>query len=556
MQRNLKRLAAETYDLLIVGGGINGLAAAWDATLRGLKVALVEKSDFGGQTSSATLKIVHGGLRYLQHLDFVRMRESIRERSTLLRIAPHLVSPLPFLVPTYGHLLTGKEAMSAAMLINDLVSYDRNRGLPDSARQLPPARYLSKREALELAPGIAECGLTGGVIFHDGQMYNSERLTLAFALAAAERGADLANYTAAVRLLRQDRRVIGARVRDLETGAEFDVRAAVTANMTGPWSDLLIGLLERPDPPRRVVRSQGIQLVAPLLYPRVAVAVPSVYKDPDAILARGNRNFFITPWRGVSLIGTTDTVYEGDPDDFRITDRDLHAFIDEINQSLPGAQLRREQVPFAFGGLRPITEKNIDTGSKVARKYEIYDHAADLGVAGLFTVIGVKYTTCRLLAEKVVALAFRKLGRPAPAAVTAHTPLAGGRIARWDAFEREVVAAAPAGVSPKTMCHLAHSYGTAYGVMLDLVKAQPAAAARLPGSDEVIAAEVLHAVRAEAALHLTDVALRRTDLGSQGHPGRAALAACADLMARELGWTVAQCAAELAAAEQRFQFVA
>ncbi|MCX6905562.1 MAG: FAD-dependent oxidoreductase [Verrucomicrobia bacterium] len=150
-----------------------------------MKVALVEKADFGGQTSSATLKIVHGGLRYLQHLDFVRMRESIRERSTLLRIAPHLVSPLPFLVPTYGHLLTGKEAMSAAMLINDLVSYDRNRGLPDSARQLPPARYLSKREALELAPGIAECGLTGGVIFHDGQMYNSERLTLAFALAAA-----------------------------------------------------------------------------------------------------------------------------------------------------------------------------------------------------------------------------------------------------------------------------------------------------------------------------------------------------------------------------------
>ena len=554
MQRNLKRLAEETYDLLIVGGGINGLAAAWDATLRGLKVALVEKADFGGQTSSATLKIVHGGLRYLQHLDFVRMRESIRERSTLLRIAPHLVSPLPFLVPTYGHLLASKEALSAAMLINDLVSWDRNRGLPDPARQLPAGRYLSKRETLALAPGIAERGLTGGVIFHDGQMYNSERLTLAFALAAAERGADLANYVAAVRLLRQDRRVTGARVCDLETGAKFDVRAAVTANMTGPWSDLLIGLLDRPDPPRRVVRSKGIQIVAPLLYPRVAVAVPSTYKDPDAILARGNRNFFITPWRGVSLIGTTDTVYEGDPDDFRITGGDLRAFIDEINQSLPAAQLRRDQVPFAFGGLRPITEKNIDTGSKVARKYEIYDHAADLGVTGLFTVIGVKYTTCRLLAEKVVTLVFHKLDRPAPAAVTAQTPLAGGRIERWDAFERDAVAAAPAGVSAQTMRHLAHSYGTGYGVILDLVRVQPAAAALLSGSSEVIAAEVLHAARAEAALHLTDVVLNRTDLGSQGHPGRAALAACADLMARELGWPAARRASELAAAERRFEF--
>ena len=555
MQRNLKRLAEETYDLLIVGGGINGLAAAWDAALRGLKVALVEKADFGGQTSSATLKIVHGGLRYLQHLDFVRMRESIRERSILLRIAPHLVSPLPFLVPTYGHLLASKEAMSAAMLINDLISWDRNRELPDPARQLPAGRYLSKRETMELAPGIAERGLTGGVIFHDGQMYNSERLTLAFALAAAERGADLANYVAAIRLLRQDRRVTGARVRDLETGVEFDVRASVTANMTGPWSDLLIGLLDQPDPPRRVVRSQGIQIVAPLLYSRVAVAVPSAYKDPDAILARGARNFFITPWRGVSLIGTTDTVYAGDPDDFRITDRDLRTFIDEINQSLPGAQLRRDQVPFAFGGLRPITEKNIDTGSKVARKYEIYDHAVDLGVAGLCTVIGVKYTTCRLLAEKVINLVFGKLARPAPAAVTAQTPLAGGRIAHWEAFEREVVAAAPAGVSEKTMRHLARSYGSAYGVILDLVQTQAEAAARLPGSDEIIAAEVLHAVRAEAALHLADVALHRTDLGSQGHPGRAALEACADLMARELGWDAARRQRELDATEQRFQFV-
>jgi len=554
MERNLQRLAAETYDLLIIGGGINGLATAWDATLRGLKVALVEKGDFGGQTSSATLKIVHGGLRYLQHLDFVRMRESIRERSTLLRIAPHLVSPLPFLVPTYGHGLAGKAALSAAMLINDLVSWDRNRDLPDPARQLPPARYLSRQETLALAPGIAARGLTGGVIFHDGQMYNSERLTLAFALSAADRGADLANYAAAVRLLRAGDRVAGARVRDLESGAEFDVRATVTANLTGPWSDIVLGLLDRPDPPRRVVRSKGLQLVAPLLYPQTAVAVPSTYRDPDAILARGNRNFFITPWRGVSLIGTTDTVYAGDPDDFRITDADLRAFIAEINQSLPCAALRREQVPFAFGGLRPITEKNIDAGSKVARKYEITDHAADRGVAGLLSVVGVKYTTGRRLAEKVVNLVFRKLGRPAPAAATARTPLAGGDIARWDAFEREAVAAAPAGLTADTLRHLAHSYGADYGRILALARAEPAAAARLPGAREVIGAEIRHAARAESARRLADVVLNRTDLGSQGHPGRAALEAAADLLGAELGWTATRRAAELDAAEKRFQF--
>src|SRR5512136_1521358 len=166
MHRNLKRLSQETYDLLIIGGGVNGLAAAWDASLRGLKVALVEKKDFGAETSSATLKIIHGGLRYLQHLDFVRMRESIRERSTLLRIAPHLVEPFPFLVPTYGHFMQGKEAMTAAVLVNELMSFDRNRRLPDPARKIPSGRMISKKECLDLAPGVSQAGLTGGMIFY------------------------------------------------------------------------------------------------------------------------------------------------------------------------------------------------------------------------------------------------------------------------------------------------------------------------------------------------------------------------------------------------------
>lgn len=554
MQRDLKRLAEGTFDLLIIGGGVNGLATAWDASLRGLQVALVEQADYGGQTSSATLKIIHGGLRYLQHLDFRRMRESIRERSALLRLAPHLASPMPFLVPTYGHLMQGKPVMAAAMLMNDLVSCDRNRGQPDPDRRLPAGQYLSKRATLELAPGIAEKGLTGGVIFYDGQMYNSERLTLSFALSAAARGAQLANYVGAIRLLRAGDRVTGARCRDLETGAEFEIRATVTANMSGPWSDIVLGLLERPDPPRRVVRSKGIQIVAPLLYEKVAVAVPSAYEDPDAVLARGNRNFFITPWRGASLIGTTDTVYEGDPDNFRITDRDIRDFVNEINQSLPCAQLTREQVPFAFGGLRPITEKNIDTGSTVARKYEIYDHEKDLKIGGLLSVIGVKYTTARFLAEQVVDAAYKKLGKAAPRCTTLKTPLAGGNTDVWADFERGVLAAAPKNISSRTMRHLAHSYGTGFKPILDLAQREPGAAALLPDTREVICAEILHAIRAESARKLEDVVLRRTDLGTQGQPSRAALAACADLMAKELGWDSVRRGREIAETEARFQF--
>ena len=555
MHRNLKQLADETFDLLIIGGGVNGLATAWDAALRGLKVALVEKADFGGQTSSATLKIIHGGLRYLQHLDFRRMRESIRERSALLRLAPHLASPMPFLVPTYGHLMKGMEVMAAAMLMNDLISCDRNREQPDPERRLPNGQYLSKRATLELAPGISEQGLTGGVIFCDGQMFNSERLSLAFGLAAADAGAQLANYVGAIRLLRTGDRVTGARCRDLETGAEFDVRATVTANMSGPWSDIVLGLLERPDPPRRVMRSKGIQIVTPLLYNKVAVAVPSAYKDPDAVLSRGTRNFFITPWRGVSLIGTTDTVYEGDPDNFRITDRDIRDFIAEINQSLPCAKLTRAQVPFAFGGLRPITEKNIDTGSTVARKYEITDHAQDLKLGGLLSVVGVKYTTARFLAEQVTDAVFQKFGKTSPRCVTLTTPLAGGKTGVWADFERAALAAPLPGLNTTILRHLAHSYGTDYQAILDLAQKEPGTAALLPGTSEVIVAEILYAVRAESARKLEDVVLRRTDLGAQGHPGPAALAVCADLMARELGWNATRRTREIAETEARFQFV-
>lgn len=549
MRRDLKGLTAKTYDLLILGGGINGLATAWDAALRGLKVALVEKGDFGAETSSATLKIVHGGLRYLQHLDFIRSRESIRERSTMLRIAPHLVEPFPFIVPTYGHLMKGKEFMTTGLVMNEAVGLDRNRQLRDPARRIPCGRVLSRKEVLDRVTGVKEQGLTGGVMLYDAQMYNSERLTLSFALSAAARGAHLANYVEAVGLLREGGRVTGAKVRDRESGSEFDIRARLVANMTGPWSDILLGLLERPDPPRSVLRSKGIQIVAPSLTGHVGLAVASKYRDPDALFSRGARHYFITPWRGVSLIGTTDTVYEGDPDEFRITAADIRDFVAEINEAFPAAKLKPEQVPFAFGGLRPITEQNLQKGSQAARKYEINDHARDLKIEGLISVIGVKYTTCRFLAEKVVDLVYHKLGWSLPACATESTPLVGGRIDRFDEFLKDAAGKAPAALGESVARHLVRSYGSEYESLLE-----DGGAELLPGSSEVLKAEVLRAVREECALHLADVVFRRTDLGTKGHPGRDALHACADLMGRELNWNAAAKKRELEAVEKRFEF--
>jgi len=555
MQRNLKALSDGRFDLLIIGGGINGVAAAWDASLRGLQTALIDKSDFGSETSAASLKIVHGGLRYLQHLDFVRMRESIRERSTMLRIAPHLVEPLPFLVATSGHFMKGPEAMAAAVIMNEIISCDRNRYITDPARRLPAGRvFLSPRRCRELVPGLEQHGLNGGVIFYDAQMYSAERLTLAFALSAAEQGALLANYVEATGLIREGSRVVGARVRDRLQGDEFEIRADVVANMTGPWSDIVVSLLSDDDPDRTVLRSKGIQMVGPPLTRGVAVAVPGRQKDPEAVLSRGARHYFITPWRGVSLIGTTDTVYRGDPDDFRITEKDIEDFIGDINASCGGFGLRREDITFAFGGLRPITETNLEKGSTAARKYEITDHRRDLKIAGLISVVGVKYTTCRFLAERVVDLVFDQLGRRSPAVATSRTRLVGGEIDDWEKFVAQVTAAAPQGVGAESARHVAHMYGSQFGRIFELAGGDAEAARLVPGSREVLMAEILHAVREETAVHLDDVVMRRTDLGSQGYPGREALETCADLMARELGWDVARREAEIERTERIFLF--
>ncbi len=543
MKRDLKAMAGTTYDLLVIGGGVNGLCVAWDAALRGLSVALVEKGDFGAGTSSGTLKIVHGGLRYLQYADVRRMRESIRERMVLMRIAPHLVHPLPFLVPTYGHLLKGREIMAVAMGLTDLIGLDRNR-LDDPQKRIPNGRVISRRECLELLPGIKRKTLTGAAVFYDAQMVNSERLTLAFALAASAAGAQLANYVEVTGLWVKDGRVERAAAKDVLTGDPFEVRARMVANMTGPWSDIVVAYLHGARPDRRVLRSKGIQIVAPLYSTEYAFAVESSQRDPDAFIRRGGRLYFVTPWRGRSLIGTTDTVYEGDPDDFAITERDIGEFIDEINEAYPAAGLTRAEVPFWFGGLRPVGEKNIDPNvSRAARKFEIIDHARRDGVANFISVVGVKYTTARGIAEQAVDLVFRKMGRRPPKCTTATTPLWGGEIERFDRFMSEQVRRKAHGLPEAVVRRLVYNYGSGLDEILAYVERDASLGRTLPGS-EVTRAEVVHACRHEMAATLTDVVVRRTELGTLGPPAPKAVDEVLAIVSNELGWSDTRRASE------------
>jgi glycerol-3-phosphate dehydrogenase len=280
MKRTPSLLSQQVYDVAVIGGGIYGLSIARDAALRGLRVALVEQGDFGNATSSNHHKIIHGGFRYLQHADFQRMRESIRERRTLLRIAPHLVSPLPFLIPTYGHGLQSKLILTAALKCNDLISFDRNRDVgPDKV--IPPGRILSRDECLRLCPGIEPHGLTGGIIFHDGQIYNPNRLHLSLAWSITQTGGVVVNYARVTDFLRQGSTILGIRVRDECSGQDLEVKARFTVNCGGPWINQLFQLLNLPE--RRTTGRwiKAAVLVTRPLVPNLAVGVPSKARYTD-----------------------------------------------------------------------------------------------------------------------------------------------------------------------------------------------------------------------------------------------------------------------------------
>lgn len=542
MKRALSRLASERFDLVVLGGGIYGLAAAREAALRGLSVAVLEKDDFGQATSSASLKLIHGGLRYLQHLNFVRMRVSILERRRMLALAPHLVHPLEFIIPCYGHGLRGPEALRAAFLVNDALSWDRNRAI-DRAHHIPRGRVLSRSECMARLPGVRSEGLTGGGAFHDAQMVNSERLTLCFALAADAQGAALANRAEVTGFDLEPGRVRAVRALDRESGNVFSVEGRFFLNMTGPWVERTAGWLREREPTRTVLRSKGIQLVTRSLGD-TSFPIESRQKDETARIRRGGRNYFVTPWRGHSLVGTTDTLYQGDPSDFAITERDVSGFLAELQDLYPAGCLERDDVKFWIGGLRPLgDEDDRPDVAKASHHLQTLDHRSRDGIENLISVTGVKYTVAAHVAETTITEIIRRIGRGQPAGAGRSAPLPGGDIPDWEVFLRDI--GRSSGFPPETARHLAFQYGSEWPRIAALARTVAGADTRIAGSGDVIRAEVIHAVREEMALSLSDVLLRRTDLGSLGNPGNSVIRDCAEIMAAELGWSPERAAREM-----------
>jgi glycerol-3-phosphate dehydrogenase len=569
MRRDLDQLAADTYDVLIIGGGIYGVCAAWDAALRGLSVALVEKGDFGHATSSNSLRVIHGGLRYLQHGDLRRLRQSIQERTVFMRIAPHLVHPLPFLIPTYGHAMRGKEILTLALLVNDVIGIDRNR-LEDSQKYLPPGRIISKKECLRLFPDIEKRGLTGGAIVYDCQMFSSERLILSFVQSATKAGAQAANYVEVFGLLRHGDRVTGVKARDLLNGSEMDIRARVVVNTSGPWLDRVLSLCNGHFPNRRLALSKAFNiLVNRQLIPHYAVGIytKNRFKDRDALLSKGSRLLFLTPWHSRSLIGTVHLPYDCDPDHCWVTEDEIQDFLDEVNEAYPAANLEREDVCFTYGGLLPMD--NYGTGGvHLLKRYRIVDHKREEGVEGLVSVMGVKLTEARHVAEKTIDVVFEKLGETPPKSTTATTPLHGSQIQRFSDFLGHEARRKPQRVTADAFQRLIQLYGSAYPEVLKYLDegsvlaptktltcrsentyslSQPTGGqsaesfshpndSSQAGNCSLVRAEVLHGIREEMAQKLTDVVFRRTSLGITGKQEDDTLTSTAAIMAKELGW--------------------
>ncbi|MEM6482339.1 MAG: glycerol-3-phosphate dehydrogenase/oxidase [Pseudomonadota bacterium] len=550
MKRRPEALSQELFDLVVIGGGMHGAACALDAAQRGLKVALLERGDFCGATSANSFKVVHGGMRYLQHADVARLRGSARARRAYLKIAPHLVRPLPILVPTYGRLgLKSKFALRTAFALYDALTPDRNRGISDPARKIPPGSFLSAREFKDLHPELATEALTGAGIFHDGQFINPPRLVLAFVRSAAALGAVIVNHMSAMELHRDGNAVTGVGAVDQITGQKWDIRTRWVVNAAGPYAEALLKdtLDIDLDPPGTYSRDAWFMVNRPLVGERQAVTVPGRSRDGDALASRGARHLFLVPWRGATLIGVWHKVYNGPPDDYTVTEEELKGWLDEVNEAYPSLSLKVEDVSRTHAGLVPFAHDG-GNGSTLqfAHRSRFIDHADTQGVDGLTTVIGVRMTSAVPDAIEIVDLVQKRLQGRATDSVLERSALYGGDFDTFDTLLKEAVQRVPSHLSHHALEALVTSHGTAYTEVIDLIKAGSDGAEFLHGT-HVLEAEIIQAVRNEMATTLTDVVFRRTVLCATAPPSDAALNRTAEIMAMELGWDSTRTRAEVAA---------
>ena len=530
--RDFQAIQNTTYDLIIIGGGINGAAVARDAALRGLKTILLEKGDFGGGTTSWSSRLVHGGLRYLEYFEFNLVRESLREREILLRTAPHLTKPLQMTIPIYGYGSRAYWEIQAGMLLYDILSFDKT---------LLNHRMLSAQQLRQLFRTINSEDLKGAAQYYDCQAEYAERLCLENILSAQAAGAAVLNYVAVTQIQRQGNQISAIACEDALTGEVFEINRvdqAVVINTSGPWVDQVCGLgcmdnqLTPLSSQRKIGGTKGSHII---VAPFPGAPSTALYIEAKA----DKRPIFILPWINRYLIGTTDFRYEGDLDKVKATDEEVDYLIAETNRVIPKACITRRDIRFTYSGVRPLPYAEGKKPGSITRSHILYDHTKE-GVSNLISLIGGKLTTHRQVGEEMVALIYRKRGQNPPPCPTRSQLLPGAILANDLRMSQALVDYRDL-IPQASIDYLFSLYGAQALAVLALVEESADLAQPIVSYLPDIKAQVVYAVRSEMAHTLVDLCRRRMTLSMQANYGFDALPSITDVLIKHCDWTEAEC---------------
>src|SRR5919106_244602 len=524
------------FDVIVIGAGINGAAVARDAAIRGLKVLLLDKGDISSGTTQWATRLIHGGLRYLQYYEFALVRESLRDREELLRMAPHLIKPLGFLVPVYDYMSRGKLMVQAGMIAYDALSYDKS---------LERHHIYDREQTLERYPGLNPEGLKGAAFYYDAQVEYAERIPVENAISAHENGAVVLTYTKVDRIMVEDGRATGVEFENLLGGGRYSAHAPVILNMAGPWVDEVLGGMNRAEE-RMIGGTKGSHLIVD---PFPGAPQTALYVEAQ----EDGRLYFIVPWNGRYLIGTTDIRFEGDLDYVSASEEEIQYLLDETNYVIPGARLSRDDVLFTYSGVRPLPYNPEGETGGVTRSHVVFDHAkggsaaggkitrSDVElpqVGGLLSVIGGKLTTYLNLSRQTVDAAFKKLDRKAPKSRSRKVPLPGSETSDFEAFAAGFKSAST--IPEVLSSRLLKLYGVRAAEVLKIGEEDPELLTPLSPTVSVetalIGAEVIWAFREEMAQTFSDVLLRRSMAGYGPRVALDVVDAAAEVAVEHLGW--------------------
>jgi len=495
------------FDVIVIGAGINGAGSARDAAMRGLKVLILDKGDVGSGTSSWSTRLIHGGLRYLEHFDLGLVRESLRERETLLKIAPHLIRPLPITIPVYKQSKRGPATIRAGMIAYDVLSFGKS---------LPRHRMLSRVETLKQSPGLNPEGLLGSAFYFDAQIEFAERLVLENILAAVEYGAEISTYATVARLFAEKGMVSG--VEFISEQENHFAHAGMIINAAGPWVDRLLARTTF-DSPKLIGGTKGSHIIVPAFQG----ASSAIYLEAQS----DRRPFFVIPWNGNYLIGTTDVRFEDDPDEVRCEFWEVDYLLAETNLAFPQAHLTRADILYTYSGVRPLPWTNETDEQRITRRHFIREHPQ---LKNLISIVGGKLTTYRSLAEECVDLVFRKLGRPSPPCTTTEELLPGA--VNFTSFAKNFDV-----FNSAIRERLLRIYGSRTNELAQLAERDEILSKPFNKAANVLTAEIVFAFEQESAKTLADCFLRRTMIGLNGDLGLGDIEAASEIGMQFLGWS-------------------